>query len=108
MTIERVLEKIIEIRRIKGISQKALAMGIGMDAGHLSMIERGKATLSMRRFLLICDFLKVLPQDVLKEDREDFSREVIMGEVCQKLLPEEMELLVSIAELMKDRHVSIL
>lgn len=103
MTEEKVLEVLVGIRKCKGITQKELAKRIGIDAGYLSMIEHNKATLSLRRFLQICDTLNVSPQDVLG-GRRYLGRQDFLGEISQKLLPDEMELLLGIAQIMCDRR----
>ena len=51
MTEKQVLKKLVEIRKQKKMTQKSLAKKIGIAMVNLSMIERGKTILTVRRFL---------------------------------------------------------
>ena len=86
------------------MTQKALAKEIGVSLPHLSLVERGKTVLTIRRFLQICNVLQVEPNKVLEEEHKPSTLQEIVMEMLNNLLPEEMELLVGVARLLSDRH----
>lgn len=60
-------ERVKTIRQERGLSQDDLAVGIPMDRSHLSMIEAGKAaitvmTLYKLAFALDCEVTELLPK----------------------------------------------
>ena len=103
MTEKMVLEKLMEIRREKGFTQKALAKKLGIQSGLLSMLERGKTLMSMRRFLQICEALEIFPAEVF--DKEKVVKDQNFLEImCKKLAPNDVELLVWMAQMLWDRN----
>ena len=104
MTEKQVIERLVEIRKQNKITQKSLAKEIGITTANLSLLERGKTVLSVRRFLQICDILCVEPNKILEEEHKQSTLQEIVMEMLNNLPPEEMELLVGVARLLSDRH----
>lgn len=102
MTEKQVLEKLVAIRKEKGFTQKSLARKLGIHAGHLSMIERGKTVLSVHRFLQVCEVLNVFPAEVFDKQRV-LENQDFLGTMCKKLAPDDVELLVWMAQMLWDR-----
>ena len=104
MTEKQILERLVGIRKQQKLTQKTLAKEIGVSLPHLSLVERGKTVLTIRRFLQICNVLQVEPNKVLEEEHKKTTLQEMLMEMLNKLLPEEMELLVGVAQMMGDRH----
>ena len=56
-----------ELRRMRGLSLKAVAAGVGVSPSFLSMVERGQTDLSLSRFSRLTEFYKVQPSELLME-----------------------------------------
>lgn len=103
MTEKEILEKIVALRKERRMSQRKLAGKLGVSSMYLSMMERGKVKLSLRRFLQICEALEVKPHRILESRNKNPEREEILMNIVQDLLPQEMELLLGIAQMMRDQ-----
>jgi len=56
-----------ELRRMHGLSLKAVADAVNVSPSFLSMVERGQTDLSLSRFTRLTEFYKVLPSELLLE-----------------------------------------
>ena len=101
---KQILEKIINLRKEKKISQRKMAAKIGISVTYFSVIERGRARLSLRRFVQICEVLEIKPHRLLESQNENPEREELLMEIIKDLSPKEMELLVGIAQMMRDQY----
>ena len=54
-----------ELRRQRGLSQEALALEAGVERNYVSLLERGKNSVSIRVMFKLCAVLKVAPSDFL-------------------------------------------
>ncbi len=104
MTQKEILEKLVEIRKEKRISQRKLAERLGISGTYLSVIERGRVVLSLQRFFQMCEGLGVKPHRVLESKNRNPEREEVLMNLTQDLSPGDMELLVGIAQLMRDQR----
>ncbi len=59
-------ERIVSIRKKKGLSQMDLAYAIGMEKPNLRQIEKGKRNITIKTILLIAEGLGVSIIDLLK------------------------------------------
>lgn len=61
-----------ELRRMQGLSLKAVADAVKVSPSFLSMLERGQTDLSLSRFARLTEFYKVLPSELLLELDSDY------------------------------------
>lgn len=72
-----IFEKIALIRQLKGYSQEYVANEIGIAQNTYSLIERGKATLSVRRLELITDVLDIKPEILFSSNEQLFNELIV-------------------------------
>ena len=99
---KKILNILVETRKKKNLTQKRVAELIGIDATHLSAIEHGRSILSLRRFLQLCEVLEIRTSYVFEEVRKNPVREEVLLSLINRLMPGEVELLLGIAQLMRD------
>lgn len=58
---KKILTYLVQLREEKGISQRQLAISMGVDPAALFRIENGTTYLSMPYYLLYCDLLGLDP-----------------------------------------------
>jgi len=56
-----------ELRRMHGLSLKAVADAVNVSPSFLSIVERGQTYLSLSRFTRLTEFYKVIPSELLLE-----------------------------------------
>lgn len=55
---------------MSGLSQKDFSIKVSIPASNLSEIKKGKRDLPLSKFILWCELLNILPEDVFKELRK--------------------------------------
>lgn len=73
MTEKQILDKMIKLRQEKRMSQRKKAAKLGISVTYFSMLERGLARLSLRRFVQICEVLEVKPHRLLESKNKTLS-----------------------------------
>ena len=58
-------EKLIELRRSKGLSQEALAERLGVSRQAVSKWERNEAQPELSKIIALCDLFEVSPNELL-------------------------------------------
>lgn len=98
-------QNISKIRKERGFTQEQMAEKIGVTAQYVSIIENGRANISIQTFLSVCELLKVNPLVLIDDDMDmdlqrkiyyltkdcsDRDREVILGMIIslKRLLSE--------------------
>ena len=56
-----------EIRRLKALSQEALALACDLDRTYIGGVERGERNISLINIYKIADALQVPPSELLRE-----------------------------------------
>ena len=67
-TKERVVERIVQLRREQGVSQKRLAAAIGVDPSSMNRIEKGERAVSVAELVRMADFFAVSAESILRGD----------------------------------------
>jgi transcriptional regulator with XRE-family HTH domain len=67
-TKERVVERIVQLRREQGVSQKRLAAAIGVDPSSMNRIEKGERAVSVVELVGVADFFGVSAESILRGD----------------------------------------
>ena len=62
--VERLGERIRELRKERGLSQEGLANLTNIDRGYMGTIERGERNITLKKLFDICDALNVQPSEV--------------------------------------------
>lgn len=84
---EVVGQRIGQIRKIRGLTQRELAERIGVDPSHVSNLEHGRATLTMEKLMLLCGVLECGFDDIF------FNEYVFRDESLQEEWEVENQLL---------------
>ena len=63
-------EKLIELRRSKGLSQEALAERLGVSRQAVSKWERNEAQPELSKIIALCDLFEVSPNELLAYEQE--------------------------------------
>ena len=71
--------RIKELRKIRGLSQEALAEKIGIDPKHLSRIEVGKSYPSLDTLEKTANALQVEIKDFFEFDHHSEEKEILAG-----------------------------
>ena len=62
-------------RNCRNVSQDMVAEATGMNHSYYCCVEKGKANVSLLKFIIICDSLQVSPEKILRDlchfDEED-------------------------------------
>ncbi|MEK7858683.1 MAG: helix-turn-helix transcriptional regulator [Elusimicrobiota bacterium] len=93
--------RIREERKVRGLTQQQLADVVGMDAGHLSRVEHGKAVPSINAVKKIADALalpiaKLFADIPLQKAREDRGWARKLGAVVRDVPPRHREKILRI------------
>jgi len=65
--------EIEKYRKLKGLDQGQLANLIGVSQPVLSRLEKGKASITIDQLFVICDALKIEPQEIIANVSEGVS-----------------------------------
>lgn len=91
--------RIRRIRNQKGLTQTAMAEGLGISPSYLNLIERNQRPLTVQLILKLASVYKVEPEELQGEARGSIAalREVFADPLLSGELPGDQEL-VEIAE----------
>ncbi len=67
-TKERVVERIVQLRREHDVSQKQLAAAIGIDPSSMNRIEKGERAVTVAELVRLADFFAVSTESILRGD----------------------------------------
>lgn len=60
---ELFINRLIKLRKQKGISARSMSLSIGQNANYINQVEGKKTFPSMQSFFYICDYLDVSPEE---------------------------------------------
>lgn len=60
---ELFINRLIKLRKQKGISARSMSLSIGQNSNYINQIESKKTFPSMQSFFYICDYLDVSPEE---------------------------------------------
>jgi len=90
----------LSILRIqKGISARDMSLSLGQNPGYINNIETGKALPSMTMFFVICDYLKVSPNEFFDFDANNPKAIKDLENNIKKLSPRQIQ---NISEIIED------
>lgn len=64
MERKAIILKLAQIRTAKGIAARELSLRLDKEASYIHEVEKGKNSISLEMFLLICKELEVNPKDL--------------------------------------------
>ncbi len=94
--VEKALQNLKGKRLERGISLRKLAQKLGVSVQYLSMLERGKAAVSLERFLSICYAIGVEPSEVLPRETVEKDGEDEFAEKSKRLSAQEKLVLLDV------------
>ena len=68
-------ERLLKIRKRKGLSQEETAWATGLSARAYADIERGTVNARLTSIMSICNVFGITPNDILVREREDYLDE---------------------------------
>ncbi len=72
MISNRVLgQQIRHYRTKRKMTQKDLALAVGVAPVHITKIETGRTGVSLVKLIMICNYLRISPSDVLTLDEQN-------------------------------------
>jgi len=98
-------ERLRELRKRLGLSQKEFAEKLGVHLMTISRYERGKITPSYKFLELLEKTFNVNPEWLLKGKGEPFLDKYLIKELLEKQLEEELE---KLSKIIVDKHLSLL
>ena len=100
MTYEQFLENFKNARKQKGMSLQDLAKAVNLSSSYLSLMERGKNTMSVERFLKICDAMYIEPKIFFDENGQHFNEYTITASRLKALPEREFRVLKDLVMLL--------
>lgn len=102
--MNRIGERIRELREINNISANKLAISLDIDPSNISKIENGVSTPSLDLLMRICDFFKISMSDFFSdgintEVLSDDTKELLYN--SKKLTSEQIEAINSLIKSFK-------
>ena len=82
--MRKIGNKVLEFRKMSGLTQAELAEKAGLADRTYADIERGNVNMRIETLLKICDALGVTPDDILTENDDDF--EIKEEDIAKKFL----------------------
>jgi len=82
-------ERIRHFRALRGISRKILSTGARVSERHLAQIETGTGNVSIRLLGQIAHALGVPAQELLEDEKEHISEEVLLQDALSKLTSDQ-------------------
>ena len=69
------INRLRNFRNERDISAREMSLSLGQNVNYINLIENGKRLPSMQGFFLICEYLKIAPQEFFKitEDRSTYE-----------------------------------
>ena len=101
MNKELFKKRMKDLRKETGISAREMSLRLGQSENYINHIENGKIMPSMNGFFLICEFFGITPEDFFATEKEHTVKFKELEKVCNTLTPEQIDLLIGIAENMK-------
>lgn len=101
---KRLGEALREFREGKDLNQEQMASIIGCTGQYISDVERGKYSLSLKKYMIICDHFGVSADELLFGKKEQYSEFDVRNRIVRSLdgmNPDQIELLEDQIKLMK-------
>ena len=95
--------RISELRTKKGVSECKMSLDLGHSKSYIQSISSGKALPSFTEFLYICDYLGVTPKEFFDADSSEPQLVCKLTELAKKLTPEDLAVLINMAERLADK-----
>lgn len=98
-----VRNRISELRTKKGVSEYKMSLDLGHSRSYMHSISSGKALPSFSEFLYICEYLGVTPKEFFDADSSEPQLVCKLTELAKKLTPEDLAVLINMAERLADK-----
>ena len=98
MNTDFVRNRISQLRIKKGVSEYKMSSDLGHSKSYIQSISRGKALPSFSEFLYICEYLGVTPAEFFDSSIEDPQAICKLNLLAKRLLPEDLDALINMAE----------
>ena len=92
-------DRLLKIRKRKGLSQEETAWATGLSARAYADIERGAVNARLDSIMSICDVFDITPNDILVKDKDDDIDEQVIISDLDGLPPKDHEKALRILQL---------
>ena len=96
MTEDDIRKRLTQLRMKKGVSEYQMSLDLGHSKSYIQSISSGKALPSMSEFLVICDYLRIAPQEFFATET---ANPILIREITEKLhsfTDEDLQLLLAV------------
>lgn len=80
------INRLRNFRNERDISAREMSLSLGQNVNYINLIENGKRLPSMQGFFLICEYLKIAPQEFFKISEAKSTDEDSEQDNLKKLL----------------------
>ena len=100
--IERIYQRITELRNQKGVSARDMSLSLGQSESYINKIENKRTLPSMSGFIYICEYFGITPQEFFSINTQSPQKASEIYQESLKLTPEQAEhILLLIKDLTK-------
>lgn len=100
-------DRITQLRLQKNVSEYSMSLDLGLNRSYIQSVSSGKALPSMDRFLDICEYFGLTPQEFFDCSFNDPKLLSTFIEEAKKLSDEDLIALIAIMKRMKGRKQSV-
>lgn len=100
----RFCERLAQLRTNAGISARDMSLTLGQNPGYINQIENKRMYPSMEMFFIICDFLKVSPQEFFSEHPNPYACRKLYDKIS-KLSEDDISAMSYIADRLNNKSL---
>lgn len=98
------VDRLIQLRNVKGVSARDMSLSIGQNTNYINQIENRKAFPTMQAFFYICDYLDITPSEFFDTENVNPKRTGELFDSIKRLGENQRSALaVIISELQKSK-----
>lgn len=101
MNKDEFTERLIMLRKNKGISARDMSLSLGQSPNYINHIEKGKTYPSMSVFFSICDYFEITPKEFFDSKSTNPVKEYELLNAAKGLSNSQLDNLIAIIKDLK-------